>query len=133
MFTMKIKQVKLLESKKYIILKHMLDQDSYNTSEELSILIKVSPRTIMRYIKDINYSLKKFNAEIISAKGLGYLLQVSEKKKKEIKEMLVNLSNDPVDDTDEARNEKIVRCLLNEKENTFEKLGVALNLRSRTM
>lgn len=117
-----------MESKKYIILKHMLDQDSYNTSEELSILIKVSPRTIMRYIKDINYSIKKFNAEIISAKGLGYLLQVSEKRKKEIKEMLVNLSNDPFDDTDEARNEKIIKYLLNEKENTFEKLGLALNL-----
>ena len=117
-----------MESKKYIILKHMLDQDSYNTSEELSILIKVSPRTIMRYIKDINYTIKKFNAEIISAKGLGYLLQVSEKKKKEIKEMLVCLTSDPFDDTDEARNEKIIRCLLNEKENTFEKLGLALNL-----
>lgn len=117
-----------MESKKYIILKHMLDQDSYNTSEELSILIKVSPRTIMRYIKDINYTIKKYNAEIISAKGLGYLLQVSEKKKKEIKEMLVSLTNDPFDDTDEARNEKIIRCLLNEKENTFEKLGLALNL-----
>jgi lichenan operon transcriptional antiterminator len=117
-----------LESKKYIILKHMLDQDSYNTSEELSILIKVSPRTIMRYMKDINYTIKKYNAEIISAKGLGYLLQVSEKKKKEIKEMLVSLTSDPFDDTDEARNEKIIRCLLNEKENTIEKLGLALNL-----
>jgi len=125
---MKIKQVKLLESKKYIILKHMLDQDSYNTSEELSILIKVSPRTIMRYIKDINYSIKKFNAEIISAKGLGYLLQVSEKKKKEIKEMLLNLSDDSFDDTDEARNEKLIKYLLTEKENTLEKLGLALNL-----
>lgn len=117
-----------MENKKYTILKHMLDQDSYNTSEELSMLIKVSPRTIMRYIKDINYEIKKFNAEIISAKGLGYLLQVSEKNKKEIKDMLVSLSNDPFDDTDEARNEKIIRYLLNEKENTFEKLGLALNL-----
>ncbi len=128
MFTIRIKQVKLLENKKYIILKHMLEQDSYNTSEELSMLIKVSPRTIMRYIKDINYEIKKFNAEITSAKGLGYLLKVSEKKKREIKEMLVNLSNDPLDDTDEARNEKIIRCLLNEKENTLEKLGLSLNL-----
>lgn len=118
----------IVNRKKYIILDHMLGKNSYSTSEELSRLIKVSPRTIMRYIKDINYLIKRFNAEITSAKGLGYLLQVSEKKKKEIKEMLLNLSNEIFDDTDESREEKIIKSLLNEKENTPEKLGLALNL-----
>jgi len=118
----------IMDSKKYIILNHMLGKNSYSTSEELSKLIKVSPRTVMRYIKDINYLIKRFNAEIISAKGLGYLLQVSEKKKKEVMEMLLNLSKEKFDDTDESREEKIIKSLLNEKENTPEKLGLALNL-----
>ena len=64
----------IMDNKKHVILNHMLGKNSYSTSEELSKLIKVSPRTVMRYIKDINSLIKRFNAEIVSAKGLGYLL-----------------------------------------------------------
>ncbi len=117
-----------MDNKKHVILNHMLGKNSYSTSEELSKLIKVSPRTVMRYIKDINSLIKRFNAEIVSAKGLGYLLQISEKKKSEVKEMLLNLSKEKFDDTDESREEKIIKSLLNEKKNTPEKLGSALNL-----
>lgn len=94
------------------------------------MLLKVSPRTIMRYVKDINYMIKRHNAEITSAKGLGYRLQVPEHDKKALLKSICSVPPVTRDDTDESRNEKIIRCILNERENTTDKLSILMNLSS---
>lgn len=119
-----------MEIKKRMILNHMLDKNTYITSEELSMLLKVSPRTIMRYVKDINYMIRRYNAEITSARGLGYRLQVPERDKKALLKSICSVPSETRDDTDESRNEKIIRCILNERENTTDKLAISLNLSS---
>ncbi|WP_074912137.1 BglG family transcription antiterminator [Proteiniclasticum ruminis] len=117
-----------MDNKKHNILSHMLTEEGYRTSEELSMLIKVSPRTIMRYIKDINYSIRRFNAEIISSKGIGYLLQVPEKDRKNLKEWVNTISDQHVDDSEEKRNEIIIKALYNHSNNTVEAIGELLCL-----
>lgn len=106
----------------------MLNQVNYTTSEKLSNLIHVSPRTITRYIKDINYEIKKYNAEISSSKGLGYIIMIPEEKKKEILKIIQMTSEENQTENEDYRKEKIICIILNEKRIDIDKLSLELNL-----
>ena len=115
------------ESKRQIVFK-LLEKDDYTTSEELARLIKVSSRSIVRYIKDINYFIKRFDAEITSSKGLGYRLYIPSAKLDMLKGYIQGYQKVELIDSNEERSKKVIRLLCNERYLTLEIIAREMTL-----
>lgn len=96
------------------------------TSEELSALTRVSSRTIKKDIQQINDSLKRNGAEIISKKSEGYFLEVNDQVKfesyKTKLEMIEYYRTHDFEFADYLRLSVIIRILLMTEEKYYVKM-----------
>lgn len=117
-------------NKKYaLIVKYLNERNEYVTSNELAVLLKVSTKTITRYIDDINYYIKNYNVEICSSRGMGYKIIGSRnninKVVNEAKKYIDELSDD---DSYDSRIRNIICIFINNRFITAEKIADELNL-----
>lgn len=62
------------------ILLKLMEIDSYISSKELSYLIQMSSKSVIKIIKNLGEEVKKYGAEIEVRRGLGYKLEIKDKK-----------------------------------------------------
>jgi len=119
----------MISKKFYIIIKYLTEKDEYVTAVELSQLLKVSIRTIKRYIVDLNYSLADYGVEVSSTKGIGYKLKGSSKEIKRINDDAIRLIEGfETDDSMEGRIKKVLCIFLNSDYVSAYELSNKLNL-----
>lgn len=111
-----------------VIVKYLSEKDGYTTANELSSILGVSTKTIKRAIGNINLDLKDYNVNIISSRGLGYILEGSKKDVGRIhlkaESMLKYVNNDSL----ETRVNSIICMLINNDYVSVEEISEELNL-----
>jgi len=97
------------------IIKILLESNKVVTGEQLCITVGVSSRTIRSDIKELNNTLKNHGAVILSEKGKGYILEITNNEK--FKDTYINekKKDNYINLTAEGRAEYIIiKLLLNE-------------------
>lgn len=84
----------ILTNKQYELIELLSQNREVMSSEQISDRIGLSTRTIQRYIELINKYLEKYDLEIISMRGYGYVLQGNIKL---IGDLMINLSSNSYD------------------------------------
>lgn len=118
----------MLTKKGSIIINHLCKKEGYTTSNELSNILGVSTKTIKRAMSDINHDIKNYNVNIVSSRGLGYIIEGS---KKDI-DHLYNISQSFLDelneDSIEKRIELFISLLINNESISIEEIAERLCL-----
>ncbi|MGL4383501.1 MAG: HTH domain-containing protein, partial [Bacilli bacterium] len=109
----------ILNEKQRALVKLLYDSQDYLSSEQISLRLNLSTKTINRYIKLINYELKKYYLEIVSNRGLGYQLKGNGAK---IKLFLFNQDHDEIDVIKD-----MALCLINNHQVSIEELSSFIN------
>lgn len=119
----------MLSKKHYGIVCMLIDSDRYLTAEEIGKRLQVSPRTIKRYIEDLEKDLLAYNVEIKSAKGLGYYILGTQQ---ELHKLHIFAKSKWIIDNEEdstvGRVEKIIRHLIDNEFLTSMELSEILCL-----
>lgn len=119
----------MISEKHSIIIKYLTEKNEYVTAVELSQLLKVSIRTIKRYIKDLNYSLTDYGVEVASTKGIGYKLKGSTKEIRRINSEAVKfIEGFEMNDSLEGRIKNVLCVFLNSDYVKADELSYKLNL-----
>ena len=85
---LRFQRVNRMDNKKLKMIHYLLDGERFVTGQELADYLTVSVKTIHRYVKDMNDFLREYGLEIKSAKGLGYILALSNKDREKLKKLL---------------------------------------------
>ncbi len=116
----------MLTKKQCELLQLLTQTKEVMSSEQISSRLDLSTKTIQRYVELINQYLEKYDVEIISMRGYGFVLQGNMKV---VEELITNLSSDDYD----RRIKDITRYLLSKEYITIEEIGEILSYSTSTL
>jgi lichenan operon transcriptional antiterminator len=117
---------KILTNKQYELVAILAHNKDFMSSEQISDRIGLSTRTIQRYIESINKYLTNHDVEIVSMRGIGYLLQGD-----------IKLINDLIgvqsENSYERRIKDITLYLTSREYTTIEEIGEKISYSTSTL
>lgn len=114
----------MIGKRQYLILKRLLSEETYATSESLGESLQVSNRTIRRDMEQIEYELKDWEIEVQFLKGRGYRLRGAEREVYRLKQVTVAFLEGAVsDDSMEGRIQQIIQVLLEQGPISIEEIA----------
>ena len=97
----------MYSSRQAKILSMCLLRDDYITYQEISDVISISTRTIMREINQMKFSLQEMNIQIQSKKGKGILIVGSDEAKQNL---IMEIQGSKIDYMDKVERQELL-CL----------------------
>nr|WP_319487308.1 BglG family transcription antiterminator [uncultured Caproiciproducens sp.] len=110
------------------LVQHLSETQTSLTAEDIAKLMDISSRTVKRYVEIINDEIKNFELEIVSKRGMGYVLKGNPKS---VKKLLKNGGESYDDNAERVRS--ILLTIIQSQPITIEMLSGYVHLSPSTI